>query len=100
MPFGGRNRLRTDTSSRSAWTSAEANLSRCPCLFFHGGLTKPLPRNPPMHDHTSATSATVNLFTADPSANGRVTTERQRIEHLANCMGLGPSQVSAVQAVM
>jgi len=53
-----------------------------------------------MHDHTSATSATVTLFTADPSANGMVTTERQRIEHLANRMGLGPSQVSAMQAVM
>src|SRR5215469_17046889 len=52
-----------------------------------------------MHDHTPHEEA-VTLFAADESANGTVTAERQRVEHLARRLGLDRTQLSAVHAVM
>lgn len=52
-----------------------------------------------MHEHPSPEEA-VTLFAVDASANGAVTAERQRLEHLASRLGLGRAQLSAVDAVM
>jgi MoxR-like ATPase len=52
-----------------------------------------------MHDHTPPEEA-VTLFAVDASANGPVTAERQRVEHLARQLGLDRTQLSAVHAVM
>src|SRR5947209_14634770 len=53
-----------------------------------------------MAEHTHPTAETVTLFAPEPSANGTVTAERQRVEQLAAQMGLGRAQLSALHAVM
>ncbi len=53
-----------------------------------------------MHDHTSTATEAVTLFAADGSANGTVTAELQHVADLAKQLGLGPTQLSAVHAVM
>jgi hypothetical protein len=53
-----------------------------------------------MHDPTSPAAEVVTLFAADVPADGTATAERQRVEHLARRLGLGPARLSAVHAVM
>ena len=53
-----------------------------------------------MHDLTSTATEAVTLFAADASADGTMTAERRRVEHLASRLGLDREQLSAVHAVM
>ena len=50
--------------------------------------------------HNPTTSALVTLFADNPSMNGPVTAEHERIEHLARQLGLDRARLSAVHAVM
>src|SRR5262245_50112647 len=70
-------------------------------LSFQGGKRNTLtPDYQPMNDPTSQAAETVNLFAADPSANGTVTAERRLVEQLTRQLGLDRAQTSAVHAVM